>query len=195
MKFRIGGQKYSMLQIKSSVVWSICGILVFTGSILYVFYASNPQWSKYIYVFQSQMLKRNIYPPENYTGIWREWHPNFQLAHEAIYKEGKLIDSEKEWSSDGALVSQIILDGEKIIDVKMWNSKTKKLWYHKDYSTGVQHVFNKEDSDVYMFLSDNSEDPAEKAGNIHGKTLEPPIRQRSGGSEPAKPSSDDKSKE
>ena len=75
----------------------------------------NPQFSKYVYLWQTYILQENVtYQGENpvldrshdFTGTWREWYASGALSTEAEYKDGVPNGIFKSWNEDGSLSMQ-----------------------------------------------------------------------------------------
>ena len=72
---------------------------------------ADPQSSKYAFVFQAYYLDKgfslpggpglkSFSLPDNYTGVWRIWRSNCQLAIEMTFVDGEL-QTRKVWDCEG----------------------------------------------------------------------------------------------
>ena len=98
-------------------------IFVFLGLIIIFLmrYLTNadPQCSKYAFVFQAYYLRKGFslpygphslglrsFPlPDNYTGVWRIWRSNCQLAIEMTFVNGEL-QTRKMWDCEGREIKE-----------------------------------------------------------------------------------------
>ena len=74
-------------------------------SIFGVLRYGNPQWNKYIYLFQVFVYPKKIEQIQNYSGIWRTWYPNGVKKSEEIVQNGYGHGTIKEWHIDGSIKS------------------------------------------------------------------------------------------
>ena len=63
----------------------------------------NPQWCRWIYIYQSWVKDEIPYTPRDFTGIWRTWHKNGRLASKATRVDGKMHGPFQMWYPSGAL--------------------------------------------------------------------------------------------
>lgn len=115
--WRRGAPLKRKLRLRTKVTILVCAISVMSLALVLRF--GNPQASKYIYIFQAYYSPGGrslpfapdtidlfaIDPPEHYTGIWRQWYENGQLASEAVCENGKVTRC-KSWKNDGELYDE-----------------------------------------------------------------------------------------
>lgn len=68
-----------------------------TASLFVVFTWGNPQWSKYIYIWQAYYFPADgslisehgmFFPPKNYTGEYTVWYDNGQMGGSGMVTNG-----------------------------------------------------------------------------------------------------------
>ncbi len=66
---------------------------------------ANPQWHRYVYMFQAYAWPGDedgwIGPPDGHNGEWRTWHPNGQLWDEIHYRDGRVHGKSTRWRRRG----------------------------------------------------------------------------------------------
>lgn len=87
------------------VVPRLLGFLaIYTMTILLILEYGNPQWSRWIYIYQassSYNVDRIIHRPSGYTGRWRAWYPNGKLRMECFFKDGRFHGAIRQWNEKG----------------------------------------------------------------------------------------------
>ena len=84
---------------KRPKIWRRASFLILYGFLavllltLLVLRLGNPQWHKYVYIFQTYVWPKHhmgkIDPPSNFTGVWTRWHRNGMKQYEGTYRDGK----------------------------------------------------------------------------------------------------------
>ena len=75
----------------------------------------NPQWSRWVYIFQAYVWRWNvpsfsdkswIAPPVGHTGLWRTWWSNGKLRSEMCLGSGIRNGICREWHENGVMASE-----------------------------------------------------------------------------------------
>lgn len=88
-------------------------VVVLAAGVLPVFHYGSPQWSRWIYVYQCYVLgrgqcpwkvatrERYLWPPAQFTGVWRLWHRDGTLNGVMQVKDGEQHGYVTFWDADG----------------------------------------------------------------------------------------------
>lgn len=88
----------------------------------------NPQWHKYIYLFQAHVWPgEEPQPPSDFTGTWRAWWKNGQLRESIDFRNGRFDGEYLQWHPNGTRwESSTYQDDDLDGPTLMWNAQGQK---------------------------------------------------------------------
>lgn len=106
--------------------------------IVLLFYFGNPQWSKWIFLWQRKVYANTlVIPSADYSGIWRIWKDNGQLESEATYLAGRINGSYSRWWDNGNLWQTIEYKNGVLHGKFSQCHKNGNPFIEKHYANGV----------------------------------------------------------
>ena len=122
-------QQFRRIWRRSALLIPVVVVLL----ILSLFRLGNPQWCRWLYVFQTYVWPkypdRLILAPDDYTGTWYYWYPNGHRECELHYENGKLHGTFTRW----------LPSGQKEI-VEHWNNDRRhgpQTYYFPKWTKGI----------------------------------------------------------
>jgi len=124
--------------MNSPIKW-ILGILLPVILILCVLSFGNPQWGKWVYVWQAYYLDKEIESPNSdFTGMWNDWNLKLDFRTEKEYIKGRevakriYVDGNLErssfWKED---VTVDYMEGGVIVLMKHDSQQSRETIYDK----------------------------------------------------------------
>ena len=122
----------------------VAGALAIMVAVTMMF--GNPQWSSFIWYFQSQVLCRKLEAPPLYTGLWIEWRGAYSwhdmweggMNRETMFRNGVRDGIDNTYYPDGAIeYGRCYKNGKehgKFIDC----SDPGKIWSVMEYQEGIE---------------------------------------------------------
>jgi len=143
-------------------LYTIIGfILIINLGTLAVLRFGNPQWHRWIYVFQcyywpghklEMTIGDNLYsspvfynfisPPENYTGKWKLWYKNGGLKESVNFNNGKLNGPSVYYFSSGRIRAKINWQNGDLNSGDGFKEKTGQKFNISGYTLIGNHLFN-----------------------------------------------------
>ncbi len=119
------------------VKW-ILGVFVLIGVPLCVLTYGNPQWGKYVYMWQSYVLDRNLEVLNNYyTGTWTVWDKDGTKLHATEWLNGVRDGTHRSWYTNGQVYEEIdYANGQRHGEHKQYWRKGG-LIFSKQYKLGA----------------------------------------------------------
>lgn len=124
------------------VARALGGVGLLLVVIVFVLCFGSPQFHKSIYMFQSWCT--SSWPPpgqdpveKSFSGTWREWYRNGQLASKRVWQDGILMGPSYAWTEDGVRVEA----DEQVIDADGNLHGRRTRWY-PDGNLALEEQFN-----------------------------------------------------
>lgn len=127
----------------------------------------NPQWHKYVYIFQCYYWPKHVFkpgvlnssgdpykyeisPPENYSGMWKSWHKNGHLESSGNYILGGKNGQWGYWLVN----SQKFMSGNYLKGVR---EGTWKYWHNDEQNLCIGIFKNGEPEDMWIYWNEKGE--------------------------------------
>lgn len=155
------------------------GILITVGGLFCLLAFGNPQWNKYVYLFQAYLFSSLPSRPHNYSGQWIGWfgdgnvwkigsfhngkphgehikyHSNGNVAEKCNYKIDGVTEFEN-YTFNGELVRKYVIDKDGQIFSEV---RTPHYRYHKVKNFGkynIRREYSHQDELVSVVSQDNA---------------------------------------
>ena len=117
--------------LRSPCLWALTALSIFFVATVLIFTFGNPQWNKYIYLYQAffypKYVNGKIPVPAGYTGIWRRWNWSGDIIEESSYKKGRLHGKHLSWNPWSKVRTEVQYEnGNKTGTFTVWHSNGKK---------------------------------------------------------------------
>ena len=78
------------------------GLVAVCLAALAVLRFGNPQWHRWVFMFQAYVWpRRQPEPPKGFTGVWRTWYPSGRRMNEVGFRNGREHGFERDFYPDG----------------------------------------------------------------------------------------------
>lgn len=93
----------SHFRLKARLAFALGFVMMGTMLVgLAVLRFGNPQWAKYVYIFQAYVSPaKQPDPPTNFTGTWITWYKNGQMMNSVTFKNGRIDGRDVAWHPNG----------------------------------------------------------------------------------------------
>jgi len=100
----------------------------------------SPQWGRAFYIFQNYVCRwgrhGSLKAPDDYTGVWREWHPNGRMKSERRYLNGEPDGRLISWHDNGMKAGEsTYVQGAPVGAAVLWRRDGRKSREY-DYGDG-----------------------------------------------------------
>jgi hypothetical protein len=92
---------------RNLILFCSLALVIMISSLYCILRFGNPQWNKYIFLYQRRLSWEGPRPPKGYTGVWKKWiQGSGHLSSLTEYRNGAKHGKRLAWRSHGRRASE-----------------------------------------------------------------------------------------